>query len=522
MIVHSASDSAGTASSQPAAGSLFGGFGSTATSQSQQQGGLFGSASSQPGQSGGLFGGSTSQPAQSGGLFGSTASQPAGGGLLGSTTSQPASTAVFGATTSSKPASGGLFGSAPAQPLQAASKPASSGGLFGTAAGQTAPSGGQFGSTSQSTPGGGLFGTASSQTAPSGGLFGGASSQPSQAGGLFGAMPSQSSQGLFSSSQVSQAGSLLGGSNQGVASQPAATLNLGQQSTLGTSSSGARIDLEHLRPTTKFDQLTEDLQREILNLDTAILNEINRCNEVSNLLPAIAATGSNIPNDVAYVTQKLEEVETGLENDAEEIQDLKENVVKKDANEAKVCFREVDRLKMPAQYQASVTGPAGSVSGVYGGHGLSGWWNHPQTLQRSIRGGSGTGGSRTLQLPGDEDEDALAGAPTNIVDFFDRKTDEMRKALAENTSLLTEIEEFVMSVENKIVVKQREVMGRDGRATGLQGEDDPISLLRYVFGEFERSLYEVADKVGSVRDGVQELVLGRVGDSGRISHKLAW
>lgn len=489
---------------------------------------MFGSTSSQPGQSGGLFGGSTSQPAQSGGLFGSTASQPAGGGLLGSTTSQPASTAFFGAT-SSQPASGGLFGSAPAQPLQpgglfgaAASKPASSGGLFGTAAGQTAPSSGLFGSTSQSTQGGGLFGTASSQTAPSGGLSGGGSSQSSQAGGLFGAMPSQPSQGLFSKPQAPQAGSLLGGTNQGGASQPAATLNLGQQSTLGTSSSGTRIDLEHLRPTTKFDQLTEDLQREILNLDTAILNEINRCNEVSNLLPAIAATGSNIPNDVAYVTQKLEEVETGLENDAEEIQDLKENVVKKDANEAKVCFREVDRLKMPAQYQASVTGPAASVSGVYGGHGLSGWWNHPQTLQRSIRGGSGTGGSRSLQLPGDEDEDAPAGVPTNIVDFFDRKTDEMRKALAENKSLLTEIEEFVMSVENKIVVKQREVMGGDGRASGLQSEDDPVNLLRYVFGEFERSLYEVADKVGSARDGVQELFLGRTDASGRTSHKMAW
>ncbi len=421
-----------------------------------------------------------------------------------------------------------MFGSAPAQPSQAgglfgfaASTPASSGGLFGTAA-QTAPSGALFGSTSQSTQSGGLFGTASSQPAPSGGLFSMPSSQPSQAGSLFGAMPSQSSQGLFSSSQAPQPGTLLGRSNQGGTSQPATTLNLGQQPALGASSSGTRIDLEHLRPTTKFDQLTEDLQSEILNLDTAILNEINRCHEVSNLLPTIATTGSNIPNDVAYVTQKLEEVETGLENDAGEIQDLKENVVKKDANEAKVCFREVDRLKMPAQYQASVTSPAASVSGVYGGHGLSGWWNHSQTLQRSTRGGTGTGGSRTLQLPGDEDEDAVAGAPTNIVDFFDRKTDEMRRALVENKSLLTEIEEFVMSVEGKVVAKQREVLGRDGRTTGLQGEDDPVSLLRYVFGEFERSLYEVADKVGGARDGVQDLVLGRAGNGGGTSHKLAW
>jgi nucleoporin p58/p45 len=467
----------GASTSQPpAGGSLFGGFGSTQASKPQQQGGLFGSASSQPSQRGGFFAASSSQPAQSGGLFGSAASQPASGGSL-----------------------------------------------FGTAKPQTAQSGGLFDSTTQPTPGGGLFGTASTQSATSGGLFGAASSQPSQGSSLFGAMPSQPNQGLLSGPQAPQQSSLFSGLNQSTAAKPAATLNLGQQSTLGASTSSARIDLDHLRPTTKFDQLTEELQREIVNLDTAILNEINRCNEVSDLLPTIAASGSNIPNDVVYVTQKLEEVETGLENDAEDIQNLKEHTVRKDANEAKVCFREVDRLKMPSQYQASVAGPASSVSGgVYGGHGLSGWWNHPQTLQRSIRGATGAGSSRALQMPGDEDEDALANGPASIVDFFDRRTEEMRKTVADNKSLLAEIEEFVTSVESKIVVKQREVMGRDGRASGIQGEEDQIGLLRYVFGEFERSLYEVADKVGGARDGVQELVMGGLGGGGRREEKLAW
>lgn len=388
---------------------------------------------------------------------------------------------------------------------------------------QAAPSGGISGSTPQPAQGSGLFGSASTQTAPTGGLFGAAPSQPSQGSGLFGAMPSQPTGGLFSSSQAPQQSSLFSGLNQSSTTKPTATLNLGQQPLLGTSTSSARIDLEHLRPTTKFDQLTEELQREIVTLDTVILNEINRCNEVSDLLPTIAASGSNVPNDVIYVTQKLEEVETGLENDAEDIQSMKEDTVRKDANEAKICFREVDRLKMPSQYQASVTGPATSVSGgVYGGHGLSGWWNHPQTLQRSIRGGTGAGGSRVLQMPGNEDDDGMANGPTSIVDFFDRRTEEMSKALAENKSLLVEIEEFVTSVESKIAMKQREVMGRDGSANGIQGEEDQIGLLRYVFGEFERSLYEVADKVGGARDGVQELVMGELGGVGRKGEKLAW
>lgn len=499
---------------------MFGGFGAAATSQRQQQGGLFGGASSQPTQSGGLFGASTSQPAQSGGPIGSTTSQPASGGLFGSTTSKSASGGLFGGTTLQAP-SGGLFGSASSQPSQSGgllgtTLPASTGGLFGTAPLQPASTGGLFGSAPQPAPGAGLSGPASSQSAPSVGLFAAASSQPSQGSGLFAAMPSQPSQGLFNGMQAPQRGTaFLGGLDQSSGAKPAATLNLGQQSVLGGTASLARIDLEHLRPTTKFDQLTEDLQREIVNLDTAVLNEIHRCHEVSNLLPAIVATGSSIPNDVAYVTQKLEEVETGLENDAEDIQNLKEHTVRKDANEAKICFREVDRLKMPTQYQTSVTGPAATVSGVYGGHGLSGWWNHPQTLQRSIRGGTGVGGSRTLQLAGDEDEDALASGPASLIDFFDRRTEEMRNSLAENKSLLTEIEEFVMSVESKIVLKQREVMGRDGRTDDIQGEEDQIGLLRYVFGEFERSLYEIADKVGGARDGVHELVMGVAGDGGQ-------
>jgi nucleoporin p58/p45 len=505
----------GAVSSQPAGGSLFGGFGPVSTSQPQQQGGLFGSASSQPIQSGGLFGSTTSQPS-TGGLFGSANSQPVGGGLFGATTSQTSGAGLFGTASSQPSQSGGLFGPASSQPSQG-------GGLFGTTTSQPAPSSGISGSASQSAQGGGLFGTTPSQPAPSGGLFGGVSSQPSQVGGIFGAMAPQPTQAPFSSSQAPHQNSLFGGLNQSGVAKPAATLNLGQQPTLGTSTSSTRIDLDHLRPTTKFDQLTEDLQKDIINLDTTILNEINRCSEVSNLLPVIAASGSNIPNDVAYVTEKLEEVETGLENDAGDIQKLKEDAVKKDVNEAKICFREMDRLKMPSQYQVSVTGPATSVSaGVYGGHGLSGWWNHPQTLQRSRRGDIGAGGSRALEFPGDEEEDALAGRPANLVDFFDRRIEEMGSALVENRSLLAEIEEFVSSVEAKIAAKQREVAGRHGRANGIQGEEDQVGLLRYVFGEFERSLYEVADKVGGARDGVQELVMGGRGQDSRRIERLGW
>jgi nucleoporin p58/p45 len=365
-----------------------------------------------------------------------------------------------------------------------------------------------------------LFGDPTSQSIPSGGFFGATKPQPTLVAGLLGSTSQSAQQTTFSSAATSQPGqglfnnptnaaqpnNMFGGLNQSTATKPAASLNLGQQPALGTSTSTARIDLEHLRPTTKFDQLTEELQSEILSLDTHILNEINRCNEVSNLLPNIAASGSNIPNDVSYITQKLEEVETGLENDAAEIQELKENTLKKDADEAKLCFREMDRLKMPSHYQNSMTNSSASISaGVYGGHGLPGWWNHPQTLQRSIRGGTGAGGSRALQIPGDEDEAALESGSASLVNFFEQRTDEMKQTLTRDKALLAQIEEFVVSVECKLAFKQRELQAGDGASSGLQG-DDQLALLRHVFEQFERGLLEVADKVGEVRDEVQEII----------------
>jgi nucleoporin p58/p45 len=457
-------------SSQPqATGGLFGG----ASQSNQTGGGLFGGAS-QPTQTGGLFGTSTSQPAQSGGLFGGSQS---GGGLFGR-----------GNTQSSQP--GGVFGGAASQPVQP-------GGLFG-------------GGTSQSTQSGGLFGGANTQP---GGLFGGGASQPARTGGLFGdtsvfgGKPTQASSSIFGAAQSSQ--------QQPTGAPSLGTSFLGGTSTSNTSSS-TKIDAEHLRSTTKFDQLNDQLQSEIAALDSFILQQIQLCNEVSDVLPSIAASGANLPNDVAYVSQKLEEIEIGLENDAEEIVGLRDGVVKKDIAETKVCFRSVDRLKMPAQYQNHYQAPSsapgtGITGGVYGGSGLSGWWNHPQTLQRSVRGTNG--GSRSLTLPGEEDPDEVGG-PANMIDLIERRTGEMKTALKSNTELLKEIEDFVESVELKILQKERDVVD------GNREPEDPINMLRFVFGAVEKSMYDVADKVGAARDDVQELVLGSV--SRRIGSRLDW
>lgn len=278
----------------------------------------------------------------------------------------------------------------------------------------------------------------------------------------------------------------------------------------GTSSQ-PQIDLAHLRSTTKFDQLTADLQKEIESVDTMIFNQIRLASEVSDLLPTVIAAGETLPNGVEFVSQKLDEVEAGLGNDAEAILAARDGDVKKGELEAKCVFRAIDRLKMPRQYQTghaqneSLAG--GSVYG--GGAGLSGWWNNPQTLKGSVRGGSAQG--HTIQLPGEDTEDIQG--PKSLIELFNTRTDEMQDTIRGNRQLLGEIEDFVQGLEGKVISRERELNerlaygDRDGGA--MSERDHQIQLLRYVFGEVQRSLYDVADKVGAARDDVAQLTLGR-------------
>ena len=283
-------------------------------------------------------------------------------------------------------------------------------------------------------------------------------------------------------------------------------------------SSGVKINLEHLRTTTRYEQLADDLQKEISELDSYILNQITRAHEVSDVVPLVAQSGNNLPNDVTFVSDKLEELQLGLENDATGLHNLRDKVVAKDASEAKLCFRGVERLKIPPQYRQQQLYQ--SVSGA--GSGLAGWWNHPQTLQKSLRGAAGAGGRRNLQLPDEEDEEAKG--PSNLVEYFEKRTVEMTETLKGYNDIMQEIESHLDGVEMTISAKQRELL--DNRFSGGvmgSGADEQIRNLRYALGVFERSIYDVADQVGTARDGVQELVLGRAGVDSRLGQsRLAW
>ena len=154
---------------------------------------------------------------------------------------------------------------------------------------------------------------------------------------------------------------------------------------------------------------------------------------------------------------KLDEVEIGLENDADAIVTGRDGAAKKNEGEAKCVFRSIDRLKVPRQYQVGhKQNESMSISGgVYGASGLSGWWNNPQILKASTRGTSGQ--AQTMQLPGEEVDDS---GPKSLVELFNNRTEDMSAMMKSNKELLGEIEDFVAGLEEKVRGKERQLNER--------------------------------------------------------------
>ncbi|KAA8571249.1 hypothetical protein EYC84_000580 [Monilinia fructicola] len=324
----------GSGATQSASGGMFGStqaakpstnlFGASTTTSTPQTGGLFGSTTSAAPATSNLFGSApaaaTSAPA-TGGLFGSAPAQPASGGLFGNTnTSQPASTSggLFGSSTAATtaPSTGGLFGTATTSNNQTQGAP--SGGLFGSAAGGTQANN----QTAGASTGGGLFGnTATSQPAQNGGgLFGNLNqTKPAPSGGLFGAKSTNSTSSSANilpfrrtTAQNQQQGqstqNMLGGSRFSGQAQ--------QQPQLVP---GVRIDLSQMRGTTRFNDLHEDLQKQIEYYDKVIQSQIGMKNDCDAIMPQHGKLLEHVPNDVEFCRRKLLGMEEAMERDAADI-----------------------------------------------------------------------------------------------------------------------------------------------------------------------------------------------------------
>ncbi|MCJ1423512.1 hypothetical protein MMC29_001396 [Sticta canariensis] len=420
-----------------------------------------------------------------------------------SASSQPQPSAgLFGLTQPEKPA-GGLFGS-----VTSGSQTQQSNSLFGSAASNQAGSllgsqntnnqqqqiGSVFGSQPIGSQGGGnIFNSQPSQQ-QGGGLFGGSSIQPRQAGGLFSSLGQNQTQGQNQDHSL-QSNSMFGASNQIGASslfqkpppqnqtqnlqsqQPFIfSASIGQYSQQQQTVPGVRININELRPTTRFTDLHEDLQRMIGDVDNFILRQIGLCEECEGAIENVASF-SSVPNDVEYCTKTLETVQDALENDAEAIAHAK-TLVKTDVANAKLSFKVIQNLKMPPQYQQS------------------GVWRSPDLSQAA---------ARTLS-----DDDRL-GPSSNLVSYFSQEVDNMSKTLEGYKRSIGEVETYLKGVEVNTVHQMQQMAFTQGQDGQPKSAEDQVRELAAVLREFENGILGVAGKVGGTREKLQEVMLGNVG-----------
>lgn len=254
---------------------------------------------------------------------------------------------------------------------------------------------------------------------------------------------------------------------------PGLTMGQSQSQSQQNSVPGVRIDVSNIRSTTRFNDLQEDLQKQIEEIDKAIQGFINQKNELDAFMPAHGEQLSSIPNDVAFVSRKAAGVEGALAADAVAVKQLRE-LVKVDADNAKLSFKAVDNLKLPTSYHQA------------------GLWS-----TRGQQGGSG--GSPNADEEGSSD----------LVSFFSRTADEMGDTMKKFERNLSEIEMHLHGVQGNIL-EQLQKVAATPKEGATSGTDEKVHELAAVLRDFEESILKVAGQVGSAREGMTGLQLGEV------------
>lgn len=351
---------------------------------------------------------------------------------------------------------------APAQPAQ----PAAGGGLFGGAK----PPASLFGINPQpSTQSTGLFGQPAQQQT---GLFGQSTAAPAANAGtsMFGNPATQSTSVRPSLNQPQQFAPQQ-------TQRSIFTSSIGQYTAAQTTVPGVRVDASNLRPTTRFGDLHEVLQQELERMDDLILRQQKHADECTQAMPAVANALTYIPSDVSYCERKLDTLQSALEADAAEIDDLKSRS-RACADDAKICFRNVSALRTPSQFSI----------------------------------GPGAGPVPAGLLDGDD----AATQGQDLHRYVERQIDEMAGKLEKFKRGINEVEGYLKGVEVNTYASLEAAKLRRGEDGGARSADDQIRELANVLREFEGGILGVAGKVGGLRERTQQAMLEESRARGRL------
>ncbi|RYC90750.1 hypothetical protein BFJ63_vAg6367 [Fusarium oxysporum f. sp. narcissi] len=421
----------------------------------------FGTAASKPSAAGSLFGSSTTStptantttaPGATGtmSLFGNAAQKPATGNLFGQSTT---------ATTTTPAAGGGLFGAAGATNTQQTQGTGT--GLFGNTATNNTQ---QQGNTAQpTTTGTSLFGQSTQNQ----------TQQPQQTGtGLFGQSTATNTQsntgGLFGQSQAKPAtGTTLFGQTQPQ-----------QNNTLGQSTnqvSAVQINYDSIRPRTRFDDLAKPVQDEIALLDLGIQRVIKMRDEIGEFMPQHEKDIEQLGLDVKFVESKFRTVQVALNNDIQTVKALQDQT-RKNAADARLCFRGADNLKLPTHYHQT---------GLFG----------------SQAPAADSGGADAASTHADAQD---------LITYFNRICDDIEKYKARLDEYRGDIERDMPGVENGLYEQIRALRDRSAGSVVVQDQLNEVLLALRDTGS---AIVAQAGQIADTRERLSRLQAGIV-DSG--------
>lgn len=317
--------------------------------------------------------------------------------------------------------------------------------------------------------------------------------QPANNTSLFGGSTTQNNNQSQSQPQQPQAPSLLGATQHNQMAQSSSTafgrLSMGQQSTNNTTNAtvgAAKIDLDNLRPTTRFEDCVDQVKQEMEAIDKMIQEQEKYAKEIEAFLPKHGEDVNSIAPDVTFITDKAEDVEQALANDAQGVDAQRKNA-ERDRKDVERCQRIVTNLSLPQGYQYS--GMNSTYGSMYG-------QQRPQQPQNSTN----------------NREDSNNYDTDLIGNYFVPLAGDLQKTMDAYASNLSEIESHMRVIESSAVHQAQQLAQRKAGVGGQQsGGDATVRELADTLRGFEESILGVASVVGECRDGVNELVLGRVG-----------
>ncbi|KAL8822680.1 MAG: hypothetical protein Q9191_006587 [Dirinaria sp. TL-2023a] len=450
-------------------------LGANSSSQPPKSGGLFGSLQQQQQPKSTGFGSSNPAVQSTGNTLFGTANTNSGGGLFGptTTTSQSQGSGLFG--TAGTTQGGGLLGTP-----STAAQPQQSNNIFG------AGLSGAQGSSNQQNQGTGLSGSLSAQ---SNSVIG---NTQNQSGGLFGSlgqMQNQASQarssGIFGNPSSQQKPTPLFcyvkayGSSGSTITQPQAqtqtqpqapsapsifTSSIGQLSQQQQTVPGVRVSVNELRPTTRFNDLHEELQKIIENIDNFVLDQMRFQSECETAIKDVEDASRPVPNEVENCQTALDAVQQALENDAQAIDEVKK-LSNADASNAKLSFNAVATLRLPQQFQRSTA------------------WYAP--------------GTSHLTAPSLIDDD-VEGAPTSLLSYFSNQADELTKTLNSHKGRMSEVQAYLDGLEVSMVNRMQQLIFAHGEEGGSKSVEDQVKELAAVLREMESGISGVAGKIPEI------------------------